>query len=83
MKINKQSSQKIDALKFDLAEAVLETIHLQKIDIEELEQMLNESNAQIENLKQKLNKAISEFESLSCFPQYNFNYVDLIKELKP
>lgn len=29
-----------------------------------------------------IDKAITEFEILSSFPQYNFDYVDLIKELK-
>jgi hypothetical protein len=29
-----------------------------------------------------INKAITEFEVLSSFPQYDFDYVDLIKELK-
>ena len=33
-------------------------------------------------LNMAIDKAITEFEILSSFPQYSFDYVDLIKELK-
>ena len=39
------------------------------------------SNKTIEALKMAIDKAITEFEILSSFPQYSFDYVDLIKEL--